>query len=683
VSALNAHGQGLRQPCNGATDVVPPVVVPGLPTEVRVSVHPGVADSLLVHYAPPVSDGGAAVTHYRVELDPATTTDYRDPTTTFQSPVAQVFRCPSQPTRSVWTVTTRLGNATLDGGHFALQLTRGGSDLPTDAIPFDAPALAVDEEPLAARARSPVYCENADGRDNVAYCPSSRLVASGSVQSKLQALEPLASSGGSRGVSVSRRSLGRGSYVWSVTFLDSGDDFELAALSVGLDGASSTLTGAAGARRVTLTGSSAAAAVATAKAQAGVVHGACSGSLAMPSVGGLVTGQYYYARVFAYNQRGYGDAQTALAPEKPMVVPGRPTGVALEVYGATSLKVLFHPPTDDGGDAVDAYLVEYATDPTYTVGVGNVSVVMLSAGAPYYRVLPNLATGVDYFVRVYAHNSQGYGLPQATSPTFEHPHVEPNPPAAVSLGVTSDTMLTVGFSYPASDGGDNVTHFRVEWDTSPSFASLSSHPDKGSAVVAAATERAYTIEYLTTYKAYYVRVASRNGAGWGQPRASDPSRAAPALQVPGTPGSVAASPGTHAGYLNVRFDAPRVPRHGVQCGGRNANALAATCPTPVGGAENAANGGAEITAYKVEWSIDPAFSSAEYDAGSAELAAGDENGAQAYTARNLTVGNRYYVRVAARNIMGYSAFCAYTGGWCDASGSRASSWSTNSTTWNA
>jgi hypothetical protein len=75
VSALNAHGQGLRQPCNGATDVVPPVVVPGLPTEVRVSVHPGVADSLLVHYAPPVSDGGAAVTHYRVELDPATTTD--------------------------------------------------------------------------------------------------------------------------------------------------------------------------------------------------------------------------------------------------------------------------------------------------------------------------------------------------------------------------------------------------------------------------------------------------------------------------------------------------------------------------------------------------------------------------------------------------------------------------------
>ena len=685
VSAVNVHGQGIRQPCNNGHDVIPPVVVPGLPTDALVNVNPGEADSLLVHYQPPVSDGGAVVTHYRVELDPATTTDYRDPTTTFQSPIAEVFRCASHPTRSVWTITTSSGNTTLDGGHFALQLTRGGSDLKTDAIPFDAPALAIEEMPNSEREKSEVYCENADGNANLAYCPNSRLVNSGSVQSKIQALESLKGSGAS-GVGVSRRSLGSGAYVWSVTFLDAGDDFELTPIDAGLDGTDSTLTGLVPgtSKRITLTGADAAASVTTAKVQRGVVHGACTGSLAMPSVGGLVTGQYYYARVFAYNQQGYGDPQTALMPEKPMVVPGRPTGVALEVYSADALKILFHPPTDDGGDAVDSYLVEYATDPTYTTGVGNVSVVMLSAGAPYYRVLPNLQTGVDYYVRVYAHNSQGFGLPQASSPTFEHPHVEPNPPAKVTLGVTSDTMLTVGFDYPESDGGDNLTHFRVEWDTSPSFSSLSSHPDKGSAVISADTERAFTIEYLTTYKSYYVRVTGRNGAGWGQPRLSSPISAAPALQVPGYPVSVAATPGTHDGYLNVRFDAPRLPRHGIQCGGLNAGALAATCPTPMGGTENAANGGAEITAYKVEWSIDPAFSSAEYDAGATELPAGDgSNGAHAYTARNLTIGNLYYVRVAARNIMGYSAFCSHVGGWCDSSGTRASALSTNSTSWNA
>jgi hypothetical protein len=700
VSALNKHGQGIRKLCNEGDKVLPPVVVPGLPRDVSVAVNYGSADNLVVTYTPPTSNGGADITHYRVELDPATTTDYRDPTTTFQSPISELFYCPSQPTYAVWTVTTTSGNAsaTLGGGHFALRLTRGGADLLTDAIPFDAPALAVEESSDETRSLSGVYCEDT-ASNNIAYCPSSRLVESGSMQSKVQALESLA---GGDGVSVSRRALTQGAYVWSVTFLDAGDDFELETISIGKDGTTTELTATSngaggGGRTISLDSASG---VYTDKVQAGVVHGACSGSLVMPSVGGLVTGQYYYARVFAYNQKGYGDPQTALTPEKPMVVPGRPTGVALEVYDSSSLKVIFHPPTDDGGDAVDSYLIEYATDPTFTTGVGNASVVMLSAGAPYYRVLPNLENGVDYFVRVLAHNSQGHGLPQASSPAFEHPHVEPSPPSEVRLGVTSDTMLTVGFEYPLHDGGDNLTHFKVEWDTAPSFSSLSSHPDKGSAVVSALSERSYTVEYLTTYKTYYVRVSGRNNAGWGQPRvaaspattvSSSSSAAAaalasaaggsgsgqPSLQVPGFPVSLVAQPGTHDGYLNIRFDAPRVPRHGIPCGGLPGNP--AQCPTPVGGTEDAANGGAEVSAYKVEWSIDPDFSSAEYDAGSQEV----QGGATAYTVRNLTIGNRYYTRVAARNIMGYSAFCSQTGTLCAPDAPQASSLSTNSSSWSS
>ena len=48
---------------------------------------------------------------------------------------------------------------------------------------------------------------------------------------------------------------------------------------------------------------------------------------------------------------------------------------------------------------------------------------MLSAGAPFYRVVEGLLTGYDYYVRVRAHNSQGFGLPQASSPTYAHPMV--------------------------------------------------------------------------------------------------------------------------------------------------------------------------------------------------------------------------------------------------------------------
>jgi len=82
-----------------------------------------------------------------------------------------------------------------------------------------------------------------------------------------------------------------------------------------------------------------------------------------------------------------------------------------------------------------------------------------------------------------------------------------------------------------------------------------------------------------------------------------------------------------------------------------------------------------VTSYKVEWSIDPAFSSSQYDSGSQEVT----GGATAYTVRNLTIGNRYYARVSARNIMGYSAFCAHKGNLCDLSNELASALSANST----
>lgn len=70
----------------------------------------------------------------------------------------------------------------------------------------------------------------------------------------------------------------------------------------------------------------------------------------MPTNGGLVKGQAYYARVFAYSPVGFSQAQVAPDPAKPTTVPGRPTSVSLEVYDAQSLKVVFSPPSDDGGN---------------------------------------------------------------------------------------------------------------------------------------------------------------------------------------------------------------------------------------------------------------------------------------------------------------------------------------------
>ena len=57
-----------------------------------------------------------------------------------------------------------------------------------------------------------------------------------------------------------------------------------------------------------------------------------------------------------------------------------------------------------------------------------------------------------------------------------------------------------------------------------------------------------------------------------------------------------AQPGTHGGCRgNIRLDTPWVPTNGLPSGGFDEPGKAAKCPTPVGGTEDAAHGGAEIT----------------------------------------------------------------------------------------
>lgn len=72
--------------------------------------------------------------------------------------------------------------------------------------------------------------------------------------------------------------------------------------------------------------------------------------MVVPTDGGLVKGQAYYARVFAYSPVGFSQGQVAPDSARPTTVPGRPTSVSLEVYDAQSLKVVFSPSADDGGD---------------------------------------------------------------------------------------------------------------------------------------------------------------------------------------------------------------------------------------------------------------------------------------------------------------------------------------------
>ena len=65
-----------------------------------------------------------------------------------------------------------------------------------------------------------------------------------------------------------------------------------------------------------------------------------------------------------------------------MVSPNKPTSVALSVLSSDSLQVVFNA-TDDGGDDVTAYLVEWSTSSAFEASETDSSIfTSLSGGAP-------------------------------------------------------------------------------------------------------------------------------------------------------------------------------------------------------------------------------------------------------------------------------------------------------------
>ena len=152
----------------------------------------------------------------------------------------------------------------------------------------------------------------------------------------------------------------------------------------------------------------------------------------------------------------------------------------------------------------------------------------------------------------------GQGLWQSSTPPSLNPHRTPDPPRSIVLASTSETMLTVGWSPPMSDGGDPITKYRVEWDERDDFISYAMPPNKGYRDIDASNE-SFTIELLNKRKAYFVRVGAINSAGIGMSRIANPSNASPANRVPGQPSVNTATSGSLVGSIHVSWLSPLVP----------------------------------------------------------------------------------------------------------------------------
>jgi len=194
----------------------------------------------------------------------------------------------------------------------------------------------------------------------------------------------------------------------------------------------------------------------------------------------------------------------------------------------------------------------------------------------YHHVLTDLKAGQSYHVQVSAANDLGFGRPQASTPRALAPLIQkPSKPKNVILRVASSSSLEVIFSKPESNGGDDVTLYRIEWDTKSNFDSNNNSPIGSYSFLSPKNEIGcdpcmHQVAGLTKGQEYFVRVYTYNSLGYS----IDPGFPIPRSLAPKT--------------------APNPPNF-VSTSPKSDTAIQVIFP-PV-----TDDGGAKVTKYKIEW----------------------------------------------------------------------------------
>ena len=201
----------------------------------------------------------------------------------------------------------------------------------------------------------------------------------------------------------------------------------------------------------------------------------------------------------------------------------------------------------------------------------------------YSLTLTDLTAGQPIHVQVSAGNYLGYGHPQASTPRALAPPIQkPSIPRNVILRVVSSQSLEVTFTKPESDGGDDITLYRIEWDTNSNFDSNNNSPVGSYSFLSpkdgvGCDPCIHQVSGLTKGQEYYVRVYAYNSKGYSLgPGLPTPRSLAPKT-APDPPAFVNIAPISDTA-VNILFP------------------------------PSADDGGAPLTKYKIRWDATPLYS---------------------------------------------------------------------------
>jgi len=157
----------------------------------------------------------------------------------------------------------------------------------------------------------------------------------------------------------------------------------------------------------------------------------------------------------------------------PLAVPGYPTVDTPRAFTVNSGLVYFGVPPVNG-NGVDKWRVEWSTDPQFSESVKFEVVSTMK-----YNIA-GLITGTTYYIRVIAHSTAGYGKASLSYPFI--PRQQPDAPYAPAVSVAANAPNLISFARSVNvsweapqiispdlvgSGGNAVNGYLIEWSKAP------------------------------------------------------------------------------------------------------------------------------------------------------------------------------------------------------------------------
>ena len=253
------------------------------------------------------------------------------------------------------------------------------------------------------------------------------------------------------------------------------------------------------------------------------------------TITGLSLETEYEVQVRATNSLGDSGWSSSEAATTTSTVPYAPAAPTVTVLSPSSVSVTWSAPSDDGGETITGYDLQYRE-----TGTSDWTQVDDETGTSY--TITGLSAGTEYEVQVRATNSLG-DSDWSTSGTATTTTRIPDAPDALTITAGSAT-LEISWSEPAEDGGVAITSYDLQYRETGTSA-WSQVPDL--------TGTSYTITGLSAGTGYEVQVRATNSlgdSGWSTSGTATTDTTVPS--APAAPTVTAAS----SSSVEVDWDAP-------------------------------------------------------------------------------------------------------------------------------